>query len=113
MRSPVVEPDPSQSTGSGVASYAVDPANAERVVVGREIQVLHHERALVERAAAGDTDAFERLMGESLRTLEPFNVLHRVVAPSGRDRLVEARGRFVVDDAGNLVRFELDVSYAD
>jgi NAD(P)-dependent dehydrogenase (short-subunit alcohol dehydrogenase family) len=28
---PVIEPDPSQSTGSGVASYAVDPANAERL----------------------------------------------------------------------------------
>jgi NAD(P)-dependent dehydrogenase (short-subunit alcohol dehydrogenase family) len=28
---PVVEPDSSQSTGSGVASYAVDPANAERL----------------------------------------------------------------------------------
>jgi NAD(P)-dependent dehydrogenase (short-subunit alcohol dehydrogenase family) len=28
---PVVEPDSSQSSGSGVASYAVDPANAERL----------------------------------------------------------------------------------
>jgi NAD(P)-dependent dehydrogenase (short-subunit alcohol dehydrogenase family) len=28
---PVVEPDSSQSTGTGVASYAVDPANAERL----------------------------------------------------------------------------------
>ncbi|HMC36659.1 MAG TPA: sigma-70 family RNA polymerase sigma factor [Actinomycetota bacterium] len=29
---------------------------------GRSAQVLYHERALVEQAAAGDTDAFERLM---------------------------------------------------
>ena len=29
---------------------------------GLSAQVLHHERALVERAAAGDSDAFERLM---------------------------------------------------
>jgi NAD(P)-dependent dehydrogenase (short-subunit alcohol dehydrogenase family) len=30
-QAPVVEPDPSQSTGSGVASYAVDPTNAARL----------------------------------------------------------------------------------
>ena len=28
---PIVEPDSSQSTGSGVASYAIDPTNAERL----------------------------------------------------------------------------------
>ena len=31
-------------------------------LAGQSAQVLHHERALVERAAAGETDAFERLM---------------------------------------------------
>ena len=67
----------------------------------------------LERAHPEERDAFERLFSERLRTLEPFAVRHRIVRPDGRERLVEAHGRFVADDRGNLRRFELDVSYSD
>lgn len=60
--------------------------------------------AYIERIHPDDRQRVQRAILNAYRQREPFFIQHRVVRPDGTIRFIDARGRVVLDDAGEPVR---------
>ena len=86
---------------------------ADRVTWSRELYRIFglHPRSgaltfarYLERVHPGDRDRARTEVEQALATRQQFEFLHRIVRDDGTERVVQARGRVVVDAAGKPLR---------
>jgi PAS domain S-box-containing protein len=58
----------------------------------------------LERVHPDDLSTVNKIMGQALRTHQPFVCDHRVVLPDGTERVIEGRGQVLVNEKGEAVK---------
>jgi PAS domain S-box-containing protein len=61
-------------------------------------------RFFLDRVHPADRALVDEAVRAAAATGAPFSMEHRILLPDGRERVVNGRGRVVLDDGGNLVR---------
>jgi PAS domain S-box-containing protein len=61
---------------------------------------------LLEKVHTQDRERLQHAVEQAMQTQEPYEVIHRVVRPSGEIRVLLARGEIITDGAGQVVAMQ-------